>query len=479
MFCEYDNKTKNYKYKAKEVPAKEILLPPNAPLKYADRQTLWNAVEKAETQWNAQLARGIILALPNEIPREEYAPLVRDYCREQFVSRGMIADFAIHDKGDGNPHAHILLTMRAMDDEGRWLPKAKKVYDLDENGEKIRLPSGSYKSHKEPTTDWDRKENAELWRSKWAEAVNRYYERHGLSTRLDLRSYERQGKDELPSIHLGPAAAHMEEKGIRTQLGDYNRQIRAHNNALRNLKRLIADLSAWLKSIVQKLEDAKKKDEPQPTILDFIHAYDDLQKAGRLTWSVKGRQTAAVNDLKLAAKVSSWMQATGIRTLDDLQNAVSVHSEAFSRISENKKAIRRIDTTIRHIDTFTRLKPVYDQSKRGFDFAKRRYTEAHKEELAEFQKSVRYLKANKIRTDDRSKYVSQRRDLYSENNVLEDKLQAVNLDPDLIGKIRWRIDKILETGTVPQHKPSIKELLDQPKPLSKPNRTKRISKELE
>ena len=459
--------------------AKEILLPPNAPLKYADRQTLWNAVEKAETQWNAQLARGIILALPNEIPREEYVPLVRDYCREQFVSRGMIADFAIHDKGDGNPHAHILLTMRAMDDEGRWLPKVKKVYDLDENGEKIRLPSGSYKSHKENTTDWDRKENAELWRSQWANAVNRYYERHGLSTRLDLRSYERQGKDELPTIHLGPVVAHMEEKGICTQLGDYNRQIKVHNNALRNLKRLIADLSAWLKSIVQKLEDTRKKDEPQPTILDYIHAYDDLQKAGRLTWSVKGRQTAAVNDLKLAAKVSGWMQATGIRTLDDLRDAVSEHSDAFSKISENKKTIRRIDTTIRHIDTFTRLKPVYDQSKRGFDFAKRRYTEAHKEELAEFQKSVRYLKANKIRTDDRSKYVSQRRDLYSENNALEDKLRAVNLDPDLIGKIRWRIDKVLEIGTVPQHKPSIKELLDQAKPSPNPNRIKQPYIELE
>lgn len=391
----------------------------------------------------------------------------------------MIADFAIHDKGDGNPHAHILLTMRAMDDEGRWLPKARKVYDLDENGEKIRLPSGSYKSHKEPTTDWDCKENAELWRSKWANAVNRYYERHGLSTRLDLRSYERQGKDELPSIHLGPAAAHMEEKGIRTQLGDYNRQIRAHNNALRNLKRLIADLSAWLKSIVQKLEDAKKKDEPQPTILDFIHAYDDLQKAGRLTWSVKGRQTAAVNDLKLASKVLNWMQATGIRTLDDLQNAVSVHSEAFSRISENKKAIRRIDTTLKHLDTIEALKPVYDKSKHGFERTRQKYALAHKDELAQYQKAVRYLKANSVRPSDREQYEAQRRTLAQENETLEAKLRKANLDPDLIGKIRWRIDKVLETGIVPQHKPSIKELLDQPKPSPKPNRTKQPYRELE
>ena len=200
-------------------------------------------MEKADGQWNAQLARGIIMALPNEIPPGEYEALVRDYCREQFVSRGMIADFAIHDKGDGNPHAHILLTKRAMDDEGRWLPKARKVYDLDENVERIRLPSGEYKSHKENTTDWDQKTNAELWRSKWAEAVNRCYEKNGLPIRVDLRSFARQGKDQLPTIHLGPAVAHMEEKGIHTELGDYNRQIKEHNTTLSSLRRLIADLS--------------------------------------------------------------------------------------------------------------------------------------------------------------------------------------------------------------------------------------------
>ena len=120
-------KTKNYSYKSGEVLAKGILLPPNAPPEYADRQALWNAAEKVEGQWNAQLARGIIMALPIELPKNEYEALIRDYCREQFVSRGMIADFAIHDKGDGNPHAHILLTMRAMNENGKWLPKARKV----------------------------------------------------------------------------------------------------------------------------------------------------------------------------------------------------------------------------------------------------------------------------------------------------------------------------------------------------------------
>ena len=126
-------------------------------------------------------------------PPEQHADLIRDYCREFFVSKGMIADFAIHDKGNGNPHAHILLTMRAMDENGKWLPKSRKVYDLDENGERIRLPSGSWKSHKEDTVDWNDQKYGEIWRQGWAATANRYLEANGRPERLDLRSYERQG----------------------------------------------------------------------------------------------------------------------------------------------------------------------------------------------------------------------------------------------------------------------------------------------
>ena len=83
--------------------------------------------------------------------QDQYAVLVREFCQQQFVSKGMIADFAIHDPHPPghNPHAHVLLTMRAMDEHGKWLPKSRKVYDFDENGERIKLLSGRWKSHKE------------------------------------------------------------------------------------------------------------------------------------------------------------------------------------------------------------------------------------------------------------------------------------------------------------------------------------------
>lgn len=451
--------------------AKGILLPPNASPEYADRQILWNAVEKAEGQWNAQLARGIIMALPNEIPKAEYEALVRDYCRDQFVSRGMIADYAIHDKGDGNPHAHILLTMRAMDENGKWLPKARKVYDLDENGERIRLPSGEYKSHKENTTDWNQKTNAELWRSKWAEAVNRCYEKNGLPIRVDLRSFERQGKEQLPTIHLGPAVAHMEEKGIHTELGDYNRQIKKHNTALSSLRRLLADLSVWLKSVVQRISENTEKEAPQPTILDFVNAYTAMQKAGRSDWSVKGKQTAAVNDVKFTAQVFSWMQITGITTLEDFQKAVNEHNADFFRLSENRKTIRRLDTTLKHIDAITRLKPIYDQSKRGFDKAKIKYAEAHKEELEQFQKAVRYLKANKLNASDRDQFAAQRIALIRENDALEQKLRTAHFDPELVAQIKYRVGKVLDAGVMPQHETTIQERLRQPTQETHPQKT--------
>ena len=92
----------------------EILLPPNAPPNFQDRSTLWNSVELYEKAGNAQLAREIDAALPIELSREEQIRLVREYCSSQFVSRGMCADFNIHDTGSGNPHAHILLTMRPI-----------------------------------------------------------------------------------------------------------------------------------------------------------------------------------------------------------------------------------------------------------------------------------------------------------------------------------------------------------------------------
>ena len=134
----------------------------------------------------------------------------------------MIADFAIHDPHPPghNPHAHVLLTMRAMDEQGKWLPKSRKVYDLDENGERIKLPSGRWKSHKEDTVDWNDQKYCEIWRHEWEVIQNRYLEANNRPERVDLRSYARQGLDIVPTVHEGAAVRQMEKRGIQTNIGN-------------------------------------------------------------------------------------------------------------------------------------------------------------------------------------------------------------------------------------------------------------------
>ena len=136
--------------------------------------------------------------------------------KDNFVDKGMCADFAIHNKGTGNPHVHIMLTLRPLKENGQWGAKCHKAYNLDENGQRIPDGKGGWKNHREDTTDWNDKENVEIWRAAWAAYTNRALESAGRPERIDHRSYKRQGIDKIPSVHLGPAASQMEKRGIRT-----------------------------------------------------------------------------------------------------------------------------------------------------------------------------------------------------------------------------------------------------------------------
>ena len=153
---------------------------------------------------------------------------------------------------DGNPHAHILLTLRAIDEHGKWLPKARKVYDLDENGERIRLASGNWKCHKENTVDWNDQKYAEVWRHGWETITNRYLEAAGRPERVDLRSFERQGIQQIPTVHLGPAAHQMEKRGVETFLGNLNRDIRAANSLMQSIRSAIRGLQRWIADLNEK-----------------------------------------------------------------------------------------------------------------------------------------------------------------------------------------------------------------------------------
>ena len=288
LFCEYDQEVKHYPEK-RGIVHNEILLPANAPRSYADRNTLWNAAEAVEKQWNSQLARRWVLTIPREIPSDQYAVLVREFCKQQFVSKGMIVDFAIHDPHPPghNPHAHVLLTMRAMDEHGKWLPKSRKVYDLDENGERIKLPSGRWKSHKEDTVDWNDQKYCEIWRHEWEVIQNRYLEANDRPERVDLRSYARQGLDIVPTVHEGVAVRQMEKRGIQTNIGNLNREIRAANSLMQSIRQLIHNLKGWITELGEKRKEllAQKAAEEATLLPNLLMKYMAIRKEERKDWT--------------------------------------------------------------------------------------------------------------------------------------------------------------------------------------------------
>lgn len=202
-------------------------------------------MEQIEKAKDSQLARDIEATLPRELSREQQLALVRSFIQDNFVDKGMCADFALHDKGTGNPHVHILLTVRPLKENGEWGAKCRKVYDLDDRGQRIPDGKGGWKNHREDTTDWNDKGNVELWREAWADYVNRAQAAIGLSDRIDHRSYKRQGIDKIPTVHMGVAATKMDKRGIATRKGDLNRQIAADNKLLKEIKARITRLYNW------------------------------------------------------------------------------------------------------------------------------------------------------------------------------------------------------------------------------------------
>ena len=404
LFSEYDQKSKDHRRKQPEVVYTEIMFPANAPPEYADRATLWNAVEEVEKQWNSQLARRFILALPREIPTEMYPHMMQEYCREHFVSKGMCCDFAIHDPDPPghNPHCHIMLTMRAIDENGKWLPKSRKVYDLDENGERIKLPSGRWKSHKEDTVDWNEQYHAEEWRHGWELVQNKYLELAGSPERVDMRSYERQGLDVLPTVHMGAAVSALERKGIETNIGNLNRDIKAANRMMSAIRSTIRNLRNWIADIMEATKEAFAETEARakstsPDLVLLLRDYLNLRKAERSDWSRYGQQKGTVDDLKAVSKAVNYLKEQGLFTLEDLDTALQGVNEksksinaAMKKASARMKVITGIQNAVADCQTH---KAVHDKYlKIGWKARQAAFAESHKDELDRYNKAFRYLK---------------------------------------------------------------------------------------
>lgn len=259
---DYDDKTHDYTRK-KGIVYKDVMLPKQAKEEFKNREVLWNEVEKIEKAKNSQLAREVEVAIPKELNREEQINLVRNYVKDNFVNNGMCADVCIHDKGDGNPHAHIMLTMRPIKKNGEWGAKSKEQKILDKNGNIQRTKSGRILSKKIDSTNWNTKEFLESYRKDWAKKINQELERKGIKERVDHRSYAEQGIIKEPTIHEGKTAREMEEKrGKVSDRMEINREIKRSNETREKmLKSVHEDMEKLkvLQSELKALESSNKE----------------------------------------------------------------------------------------------------------------------------------------------------------------------------------------------------------------------------
>ena len=470
---EWDGLTHDYTKKGGVVHS-EILLPAHAPPAFSDRSTLWNSVELSEKSNNAQLAREVEIALPVELSREEQTRLVREYCSSQFVSKGMIADFNLHDTGGGNPHAHILLTMRPLDEKGAWLPKSKKEYVLDENGEKIRLPSGRYKTRKVDLVDWNDRENAEVWRRAWADLANEFLERNDCPERIDHRSYERQGIDQLPTVHVGVSATQMEKKGIVTERGELNRNIKAANRILREIRRLVRGLKDWIAelkerkaALLEALTEARAQ-ASEPTIPQLLARYMEQRGEERADWTSKGKLKGAVSDFNKVQAAMEFLRQKEISTVETLDRQLDGISENAVAIRDSmRKAERRIkdiDTLLSHIGNYEKYKPVYKEyAAIGWKKQKEKFEEAHRGELDAYRAAARYVKTHLSGTSySRKELEAERKDLAAALPGKREELEAVQADVRTLRDVRHWLNQVLppeqyRQTAEPGKKPSIVE----------------------
>ena len=390
LHSEYYGEDSDYTKKG-GVICSEILLPSHAPPFFADRETLWNEVEKAERGKKAQLAYSFDIALQNEFSMQENIELARQFLLEQFVSRGMVVDFAVHspDKEDGgisNPHFHVMCPIRPLDEHGRWGNKQRREYRLDENGERIRDEAGNYVFNAVPTTDWGSPDTLEHWRQAWAELCNQKFAEKELDCRIDHRSYERQGIDQVPTVHEGVTVRAMEAKGIRTDKGDMNRWIRRINSMRKNIAAMLSELFAAIREINRELKAPK-----EPTLAEIITDYYSKRNAG--AWSVYGK----VGNLKSMSQLVNYISENNLRTVADLEARVSAQQVKLDARSAACKSVeaKMKDTAelLRQAQNYADTKPIYDEWYRiKFKGKKDKFKEEHESELRKYYAAERKLK---------------------------------------------------------------------------------------
>ena len=395
---DYDGVQHDYTRK-KGLVWQEVFLPENAPTEWQDRSVLWNAVEESEKTKDSRLAREFVVALPIELNKSEWQKLLTEFIQEQFVSDGMCADVAIHDPHPPghNPHAHIMLTVRPLDEQGKWQYKTEKEYLCVRNGEekgftatefktaqvdgwekqyhykvgrkKVYMPPSEAEKHgyeranKHPKSTkygrqnpiaerWNSDEQLLVWREKWADVTNKYLAQYPwIDARIDHRSHATRGLDEQPTIHEGVTARALEKKGIITDRCEINRQIKADNALLRELKATVKKLMQAVKNTVPAVAEAMEKLRGSMLIFSYQLRHIGVGKnnMGRRVKAVKPeleRYTGLVQQIKEKTKERKTLLAEKKETpfyqipkLHDLSRRIAELTEELEELKSEKAAL--------------------------------------------------------------------------------------------------------------------------------------------
>jgi hypothetical protein len=334
IYNDYDGIQHDYTRKGGLV-WEHVFLPPMAPSEWQDREKLWNAVEAVEKTKDSRLAREFVVALPVEFDRQMWIGMVSEFIQEQFVSDGMCADAAIHDTDGHNPHVHILLTMRPLNEDGSWHNKTEKEYlcvrDGKEQGftaaefktaqaegwekqylyqvgkERLYLPpsvaqkKGFERVNKHPcstkygrqnpiTARWNSEEQLVDWRAAWADHTNRWLERNGVEDRIDHRSHAERGLDEKPTIHEGVSARRLEAAGYISERCEINRQIKADNALIRRLKSAIVKLKKAVETTIPAIAAAMETVRQNIIVFNYGLLVIRDQRKGKKEYVEKAKQ---------------------------------------------------------------------------------------------------------------------------------------------------------------------------------------------
>ena len=358
--------------------------------------------------WLKNLKKFNIFFVPYLTQAEE---VVRDYVQRNFVDKGMCADWAIHDsendKGQRNLHIHVLLTMRPLTENGEWGAKQKKIYDLDENGERIpvidkktgqqkvdKRNRKQWKCHTADSTDWNSKENAKMWRKDLADTINATNEQLGIALHWEHRSFKEQGIDREPTIHIGAVANALERKGIQTERGNINREIIKNNMLLEQAKEMLmlskqefhSAQYATYKSTQIKNTAVSVKNE----VMEMIAKV--RERKGRLDLPiVSGKHLRRISDrtaLQSAGNAEKFITTRKIDSFESLANFTADKEQRYQELetvhlSKGQK-LSRLKELSKMYALYAPIQATYKESQSLKGFAKMKYDKEHKDSLSKY-----------------------------------------------------------------------------------------------